>query len=127
MHSLERTGPEKWHQEFSELDSSFPELRVSSSSSLPSVPLSHSLSTPFAIYFNFFRKKIHIKLNFLMWVSVFSKIITSVHIKVACIMTCFSSNFYILPHLIRAILMSLEIHVRLCYVLLCMLWYVMLC
>lgn len=37
-----------------------------------------------------------------MWLSVFSKIITSVHIKAARIIICFFSNFYTLSHLIRA-------------------------
>ena len=53
-----------------------------------SFSLHHSLSPSPAVCFNFFKQNIHIKLNFLMWTSIFRKIIISLDFKVT-----FSSVF----------------------------------
>lgn len=96
VHYLNRIGPGKRYQEF--YWSNFLSTEVKWANGvrriyLPlflSFSLRHSLSPSPAVCFNFFKKNIHIKLNFLLWTSIFRKIITSLDFKVT-----FSSVFFL--------------------------------
>ena len=102
VHCLNRMGPENWYKEFYWSNFLSPEVKWANGVRriyLPlflSFSLRHSLSPSPAVCFNFFKKNIHIKLNFLMWTSIFRKIITSLDFKVT-FSSVFSSNFFTLP------------------------------